>query len=667
MSLALAFSAAAFGSGEEPQALRLVVMDPLAAPLSCPCVQGYAQRNYQRLADYLARKLERPVQLAFAESLAKGLEKVGGRADLVIGKRSVIMADAQRAGLTFQPLAALGNKDGKLTQAGLLVVRGDSPAQSPADLRDFRMILGPDDCEEKHGAARELLAQHGVSLPAEVEISGACSEGATIVVEAGAAGRVATVISSYAKPLLEGCGTIKKGDLRVIGETKPVPFIVAFAATDLPDLPRLREALLATRDEPLIRLALESKQGFVTELEPPRAEDTLGRNAAWPAWRGAQRDSRVAYLPETLPASPAEVWQFRLSQLGLGGISATADYVIVSDRDPLDQQDVFHCLRGADGERLWSVRYAAPGRLDYGNTPRATPLIDQNRVFLLGAFGHLQAVELATGKPLWKKNLRSEFKVADRLVWGVCSSPLIVDGKLIVNPGGPAASIVALDPASGKVLWQTPGRPAAFASFIIRTGGSLAQLIGYDHKTLGGWDVRTGRRLWEITPAFAGDFNVPTPVLVGDRLFVNTESNGGRLFAFDGDGKALATPIALYEDLTTDTHTPVVVAGRLLAVSRGLHCLDAATLQLLWKSDDPAFREYASLIASPERVLALSQQGELLLLDPLSDMPHIVARCQLTAEKVAVLAHPALVGSRLYARLGQRLVCFSLEGNTAER
>ena len=92
----------------------------------------------------------------------------------------------------------------------------------------------------------ELLAQHGIELPEQVETSVACSDGATIVVEAGAAGKVATVISSYAKPLLEGCGTIKKGDLRVIGETKPVPFVVAFAAADLPDLPKLKDALLAT-------------------------------------------------------------------------------------------------------------------------------------------------------------------------------------------------------------------------------------------------------------------------------------------------------------------------------------------------------------------------------------------------------------------------------------
>jgi outer membrane protein assembly factor BamB len=167
--------------------------------------------------------------------------------------------------------------------------------------------------------------------------------------------------------------------------------------------------------------------------------------------------------------------------------------------------------------------------------------------------------------------------------------------------------------------------------------------------------------LWEVRPEADGDFNVPTPVLVGDRLFVNTENNGGRLFQFDANGKSAAAPLAQYDDLTHDTHTPVLVGGRLLAVSHGLHCLDAATLQLIWKSDDPAFQEYAALIAAPDRVLALSEQGELLLLDPLADQLRILSRMKLTSERISTLSHPALVGSRLYTRLGRRLVCLSLE------
>ena len=38
-------------AAEEP--IRVVVMDPLARPLACDCVKGYAQRDYDRLGRFL--------------------------------------------------------------------------------------------------------------------------------------------------------------------------------------------------------------------------------------------------------------------------------------------------------------------------------------------------------------------------------------------------------------------------------------------------------------------------------------------------------------------------------------------------------------------------------------------------------------------------------------
>src|SRR5712672_2456738 len=80
----------------DPAPLTVVVMDPLAAPLSCPCVAGYAQRDYEKLGKFLEGKLGRPVQVAFAETLTGALEKkTQGKADLVIGKDSVVRAGAK--------------------------------------------------------------------------------------------------------------------------------------------------------------------------------------------------------------------------------------------------------------------------------------------------------------------------------------------------------------------------------------------------------------------------------------------------------------------------------------------------------------------------------------------------------------------------------------------
>jgi hypothetical protein len=168
-------------------------------------------------------------------------------------------------------------------------------------------------------------------------------------------------------------------------------------------------------------------------------------NGDWPQWRGEQRDGMVAWLPATLPEKKIVRWKQVLFSEGLGGVAVAGDRVVVGDRDPTDREDLFHGFDRASGERIWTLRYPAEGKLDYGNSPRATPLLHEGHAYLLGAFGHLHCVRLADGHEIWKRHLRDDFSANDELVWGACSSPLVVDGRLIVNPGAPDASLVALD------------------------------------------------------------------------------------------------------------------------------------------------------------------------------------------------------------------------------
>lgn len=282
-------------------------------------------------------------------------------------------------------------------------------------------------------------------------------------------------------------------------------------------------------------------------------------------------------------------------------------------------------------------------------------------MFLQGAFGNLHCVELATGKVVWKKDLRREFAAKDKLVWGTCSSPLIVDDKLIVNPGGKTASLVALNPKNGDIIWKAPGEPAAFSSFVVAKLGDRTQIIGYDQTSLGGWDISNGDRLWTVTPPRPSDFNVPTPLIVDQAILVSTENNGTRRYEWDKSGKIQSEPAALNEDLAPDSHTPVVIGNRLFGVWNELYCLDLSQgLKTLWTGDDPAFFNYAVLIASPTRLLAVSTQGELLLIDPLADEFRVISRLKLFEDDTGVYSHPALVGDRLYIRSSNHVGCLSL-------
>lgn len=255
----------------EERPFTIVVMDPLSLELSCDCVEGYAQRDYNKLGEYLSTFVGREVKVVFSGSLVTALEgDADGHCDLVIGKHSVVLHDAGLRELEVDPVAQLTDREGSVVQTGLLIVRSDDPAQTIEDIAGYQVFFGPAYCDEKSAAPMALMTEHGLELPDPIETVGTCSVGATRLVELAPGAHAVAVISRYAVPLLEGCGTVKKGDLRVIAETEPVPFITAFVPDDMDA--ELREAVVAglmeTQYDIEMMIALESQGGFV----PPADE-----------------------------------------------------------------------------------------------------------------------------------------------------------------------------------------------------------------------------------------------------------------------------------------------------------------------------------------------------------------------------------------------------------
>ena len=344
----------------------------------------------------------------------------------------------------------------------------------------------------------------------------------------------------------------------------------------------------------------------------------------------------------------------------MGGVSATEKYVVIGDRDLDDFQDVFRCYDAKTGEPLWQVQVLAIGKLDYGNTPRSTALIDGDRVFLAGAFGDVLSVDLATGETHWKLNLRTQFGVEAKLPWGYCGSPLLVDGKLVVQPGATDASLVALDPTTGKLLWKSAGNAPSYGSLIAGEFGGKLQIVGHDASTLGGWDLASGKRLWQLKPEVAGDFNVPTPLSIDGKLLVSTENNGTRLYRFHKDGTIDPQPVSFTRRLAPDMSSAVRMGDRIFCAHRFLIGLDLQDgLREVTRLRDRALGDYGSIIANQSHLLATGK-GEVLLID-VRGKPRIASRMRVFDEDVILYSHPAIVGKRLFIRGESALRCIALD------
>jgi outer membrane protein assembly factor BamB len=657
----------AFAKPKEP--LTLVVMDPLAKELACACVKGFGQRDYRKLAARLEKAIKQPVKIEFSDDLAETLEGSAGRAAtspeiIVIGDQSLVAHGAKKANLKSHPVCDLTDVDGNTTLPGLFIVRSDDPAKEFKDLAGRKVLFGVADADDKHAAALAALRDAGAE-PAATSQRGSFSDAALDVLDSQSSPGPVAVIPGYAMRLLEGCGSVKPGSLRVIGKTRPVPFITVFVSDNVPadKEEKLVAALLSIKNDAKFLNIMESREGFVPCKGKEPAGARPSADASWPDWRGPNRDGHVAQLPARLPSTPKFIWKKGAMNGSLAGLSISGKRLILAERDFAEENDIYRCLDANNGELLWLAQFPAHGKLDYGQSPRATPVIHAGKAYLLGAFGDLRCVNLTDGKLIWQRNLLREFH-AQLPTWGMCSTPLICDDELIVNPGGTNASLVALDCATGRTLWTSPGSMAAYSAFICAEFGDRRQIVGYDRQSLGGWDVKTGQRLWKLVPPVEGDFNVPTPLAVNGGLLVSTENNGTRLYRFDQSGRIIPKPAAEFSDLAPTTASPVVTCDRVFGAYSGLHCLDIHKgLKPIWHVDVETLGEHASFFADNERVLVITFGGELLLLDARADTCSVISRMRLFDDDVEVYSHPALAGQRLYARGGSSVVCVDLSVN----
>lgn len=378
----------------------------------------------------------------------------------------------------------------------------------------------------------------------------------------------------------------------------------------------------------------------------------------WSRWRGALGDGHVTGLPKKW-SEPEKLWSHSLDSNGVGGVAATEDLVVVSSRDIQDQSDVFKVLDAETGLELIALKYSAVANLDYGNSPRATPLITETHIYCLGALGHLNCIDIETMKVVWTKHLVKD--LGGKLpIWGYASSPLLVDGKLIVQPGGLESGWVALNPDDGSVLWKTPGRAVAYSSSIVAEIGGIRQFINYDATSLGGWSVATGERLWELIPETPRDFNVPTPVVVDDRLFLVTENNGARTYEF-ANGQLSKGPqqTAHSDELTGDSHSPVRVGSYVVGVDSGMVVLDPSKeLSVHARHSDKALEKYVTFMVEEDRLLATCGDGTVLMFRVDAQGVHELGRFDSTQEPGEILAHSAMCDGVFYVRGPKSVTAF---------
>ena len=287
--------------------------------------------------------------------------------------------------------------------------------------------------------------------------------------------------------------------------------------------------------------------------------------AEWPQWRGIQRDGTS---PETglLKAWPEGGPKLAWKAAGLGegyssfsvaggrlftqGQRAGVQYVMAFDVNT--------------GRKLWEVANGRAYEERRGNGPRGTPTLDGGRVYALAADGSLACLEAATGSKLWGFNIVTRY-AGEVPHWGISESPLIDGARVIVQPGGANASIVALDKLSGKEIWKSPGDGAAYSSAILAQVGGLKQLLHFTNTAAVGLRADTGEPLWRYAQVSNRTANIATPIYREGHVFFSSDyGTGAALLKLDGDAAGKSAQEVYFTREMRNHYSSSVLVGEYL-------------------------------------------------------------------------------------------------------
>ncbi len=372
----------------------------------------------------------------------------------------------------------------------------------------------------------------------------------------------------------------------------------------------------------------------------------------WPQILGPNRDAQaVGEMIQPWTEPPAVRWRVSCGA-GYSGVAVAADKVFLWHR--LGDNEHLDCLAAQDGRQLWRASFPAiyRGGVDADRGPRSVPLVDGDRIYVYGAAGDLHAVALADGKPLWSRELRTDYEAEDGY-FGAGSTPIVIGSVLIAAVGGrDGAGLVALDTRDGKTRWTASDQQAAYASPVIM------QLDGADRvvAVLGLKTIVVDPESGEILRQF--DFgrrgptvNAATPLVDQSQLLV-TAAYGIGCRQLD---MAADPPRDLWESrdvISSQYVTPVRSGDWLYAISGREDIGDDGLLCVRWSDGKVAWRKpdfgTAHLIVAGERVLAQHTSGRLILFAADPEAFRQLAEAELPAGSYRSL--PALATGVLYCR-----------------
>jgi outer membrane protein assembly factor BamB len=370
----------------------------------------------------------------------------------------------------------------------------------------------------------------------------------------------------------------------------------------------------------------------------------------WPQWRGPRRDGVSAErgLLKAWPESgPPLAWKATGAGQGYSSFAVAGGRLYTlgarEDREHVIAFDV------ASGKRVWDAPHGQRFSNDRGDGPRGTPTVDGTRVYAFGASGDLTALEAASGKVAWTVNVIRDFG-GQNITWGLSESPLIVGDRIIVSPGGPGSSVVALNKADGKLIWKTEADRAGYSSAVLHELGGISEAIVFTGQRALGVNIANGRVLWSYDRVANRVANIATPIVRGDHVFLSSDyGTGAALLRLTAAGGGItAQEVYFTREMRNHHASSVLVGDHLYGFSSAiLTAMRFDTGEVAWRDRSVG---KGSLVHADDRLYLFSERGVVALAEANPEAYKEHGRFSLETGSLPTWSHPVVSNGKLFLR-----------------
>jgi outer membrane protein assembly factor BamB len=398
--------------------------------------------------------------------------------------------------------------------------------------------------------------------------------------------------------------------------------------------------------------------------------DSSGQQAQW---RGPDRNG---VFPDTglIQSWPEEGPELLYMTEGIGraysSAVATAEAVFVTGL--IDSLDVLSCL-SHDGEILWQKPFGAAWDQSLPDS-RCTPLVDEDRVYVLSGKDNLVCFKINDGTVIWEADIHETYgSVWD--MFGVSESLLLVDDKIIITPCGEKTTVIALDKMTGEPVWLSAplgtergnGSPVLFENDTM----GLRFIVAMNRTHVIGVDPQNGEILWTYHYHHISEKGENVTILANSPLFHSDEifiSNGwdvpSVMLEVAPDGRSVTEK---FSSVTLDNQNhglvhigDFVYGSNFLTRNFGKWvCMRWETGEIMWVTE---WENKGPVIAADGMLYLLDEKkGNMALVKPHENEMEIVSTFQIKGGRGPFWARPAIFDGKLYVRHGEVLLVYNLK------